>query len=48
MQTDLTALANTFNKDIFIAETAYPAGFGMEPINTNDIFGYWYCLIAGL
>ncbi|MEI7472651.1 MAG: glycosyl hydrolase 53 family protein [Chitinophagaceae bacterium] len=46
LQTDLTALANTFNKDIFIAETAYPFSLGWNDY-TNNIFGSSTTLLPG-
>jgi arabinogalactan endo-1,4-beta-galactosidase len=38
LQTDLAALANTFNKDIFIAETAYPFTTAYNDF-TNNLIG---------
>lgn len=46
LQTDLTSLANTYNKDIFIAETAYPFTLTWND-NTNNIYGNTYPLLPG-
>lgn len=46
LQTDLTALANTFDKDIFIAETAYPFSTGFNDY-TNNVFGPGNSLLSG-
>ena len=46
LQTDLTALANTFNKDILIAETAYPFTLTWNDMTTN-IFGSAIPLLPG-
>jgi arabinogalactan endo-1,4-beta-galactosidase len=46
LQTDLNALAAAFDKDIFIAETAYPFSTGYND-NTNNVFGSGGLLIPG-
>ena len=46
LQSDLNALATTFDKDIFIAETAYPFSTGYNDF-TNNIFGSSNPLISG-
>jgi arabinogalactan endo-1,4-beta-galactosidase len=46
LQTDLNVLANTFNKDILIAETAYPFTLAWND-NTNNIFGTGIPLLPG-
>ena len=46
LQTDLTSLANTFNKDIFIVETAYPFTLTWND-NTTNIYGSGYPLLPG-
>lgn len=46
LQTDLNALAATFNKDIFIAETAYPFTLTWNDY-TNNIFGSSTALLPG-
>lgn len=46
LQSDLTALANTFNKDIFIAETAYPFTLMWNDM-TNNIYSSANPLLSG-
>jgi arabinogalactan endo-1,4-beta-galactosidase len=46
LQTDLDALANNFNKDIFIAETAYPFTTGWNDY-TNNVVGASASLLNG-
>jgi arabinogalactan endo-1,4-beta-galactosidase len=46
LQTDLDALATTFNKDIFIAETAYPFTLAWND-NTNNVVGSSTTLLTG-
>ncbi len=46
LQTDLNALAATYNKDIFIAETAYPFSTGYNDF-TNNVFGAANPLLSG-
>jgi arabinogalactan endo-1,4-beta-galactosidase len=46
LQTDLNALATTFDKDIFIAETAYPFTTAWND-NTNNILGATTALLTG-
>jgi arabinogalactan endo-1,4-beta-galactosidase len=46
LQTDLDALATTFNKDIFIAETAYPFTTGWNDF-TNNVIGASATLLNG-
>jgi arabinogalactan endo-1,4-beta-galactosidase len=46
LQTDLNALATTFDKDIFIAETAYPFSTGYNDF-TNNIYGSGNPLLSG-
>ncbi len=46
LQTDLTTLANSFNKDIYIAETAYPFTLTWNDMTTN-IYGSSIPLLPG-
>jgi arabinogalactan endo-1,4-beta-galactosidase len=46
LQTDLNALAAAFNKDILIAETAYPFTLAWND-NTNNIYGTGFSLLPG-
>jgi arabinogalactan endo-1,4-beta-galactosidase len=46
LQNDLNALAAGFNKDILIAETAYPFTLAWND-NTNNIYGTGYPLLPG-
>lgn len=46
LQSDLNSLAATFDKDIFIAETAYPFSTGYNDF-TNNVFGAGSPLISG-
>lgn len=46
LQTDLNALATTFDKDIFIAETAYPFSTGWNDY-TNNVVGSTTAILSG-
>lgn len=46
LQTDLNTLATTFDKDIFIAETAYPFSTAWNDY-TNNVFGSTNALLSG-
>ena len=46
LQTDLNALVTNFDKDIFIAETAYPFTTAWND-NTNNVYGSGNALLSG-